>query len=234
MEIEYWVGETINPGGFSSDAHELDVGHGTGESLLLLLSDPLTRPSTLTGITSLPVHHRRSQDRVKQFQASLDEPAVEVSLHACDAIYHPTAVDHPLDPSTSHVFDAILALDCAYHFNTRKTFLRQSFEKLAPGGRIGLADICFDTSTSSRAWLASMLIRMIPKYNLISMEAYISDMEEIGYVDVRLEDITENVFPGFIRFLKGRGWGWWAFGTVIQWYANAGAQFVIVRGIKAS
>lgn len=154
-------------------------------------------------------------------------------MHASDAIYHPTSLNHPLDPSNSQVFDAILALDCAYHFNTRKVFLRQSFEKLAPGGRIGLTDICFDTSTG-RAWWISKVLRMIPSYNLTSTKTYISDLEEIGYVDVRLEDITDSVFPGFIRFMRSRGWGFWIFGTFLGWYADAGARFVIVHGLKAS
>ncbi|KAF9460840.1 S-adenosyl-L-methionine-dependent methyltransferase [Collybia nuda] len=210
----------------------LDVGYGTGESLLLLLSDSLIRPSSLTGITSLPHHHHRAQDRVRRFQKSLEEPGIEVSLHAYDAIYHPTTVGHPLDPATAQFFDVILALDCAYHFNTRKMFLHQSFEKLAPGGRIGLADICFDPSIGSRAWLVSSLIRVIPKYNLTSIRNYGLDMKEVGYVDIELNDITEDVFPGFIRFLKSRGWRWAAFGTLLQWYVNSGARFVIVCGSR--
>ncbi|KAE9411083.1 hypothetical protein BT96DRAFT_1054317 [Gymnopus androsaceus JB14] len=39
----------------------LDVGHGTGESLILLLTHPsIPHPSHLTGITSIPLHHPRA------------------------------------------------------------------------------------------------------------------------------------------------------------------------------
>src|SRR5882762_9807922 len=49
-----------------------DVGHGSGESLILQISHPeVPRPSRLTGITSLKTHHQRSSDRVARLQAFL-------------------------------------------------------------------------------------------------------------------------------------------------------------------
>lgn len=72
----------------------------------------------------------------------------------------------------------------------------------------------------------------MPKHNMVSTEDYVSQMREIGYVDIVLEDITEDVFPGFVKFLKGRGWGWWVFGAVIETYARVGARFIVVSGSK--
>ena len=77
-------------------------------------------------------------------------------------------------------------------------------------------------------------MKLMPAENLISDKEYIAQLEEIGFVDVNLEDITPDVFPGFVRFLKSRKWGWWVFGSVIDWYATAGAKFVIVSGRKPS
>ena len=137
-----------------------------------------------------------------------------------------------MDPRSADIFDTVLALDCAYHFNTRETFLRQSFLKLAPGGRIALADICFDSQKlkSLSAWIMTRLFKIMPTHNLVSTEGYLSQMKEIGFVDVQLEDITLDVFPGFIGFLKSRGSGWKVFAWVLEWYFNAGAQFVLVSG----
>jgi len=215
--------------------HRVDVGYGTGESLILLLADRrVPRPSSLTGITSLAGHHRRAQDRITQLHFSLPEPKPEVALYAGDAVYHDIALDHPLDPSSSRCFDTILALDCAYHFNTRSMFLGQSFVKLVPGGRIALADICFDPSAigSGKAWLITSFFRIMPKQNMVSTKEYVSLMKEIGYVDVQLRDITEDVFPGFARFLKGKGWIWRGLALLVDWYASAGARFVIVSGAR--
>ena len=210
-----------------------DVGHGTGESLLLLLSDPsIPRPSHLIGVTSLDIHHHRSRGRVDKWQAT-DQNKVSVDLHHCDAVFNGVVPStHPLNPSCTITFDSILALDCAYHFNTRHKFLEQSFQKLIPGGSIALADICFLTSSvnSRRTRLITSIVNLIPKRNQISVEDYVDKMEQIGYIDVNLEDITSEVFPGFVSFLKGRGWGWWAFGSVIDWYTSTGVRFVIVSG----
>jgi SAM-dependent methyltransferase len=220
---------------FQSGLHHVDVGYGTGESLVLLLSDQrVPRPSSLTGITSLAEHHRRAQDRITQLQSSLPDPKPEVALYAGDAVYHHPAFDHPLDPSSPTCFDTILALDCAYHFDTRSAFLNQSFVKLVPGGRVALADICIDPLSLGygKAWLITSLFRLMPKPNMVSTKEYVSVMKEIGYVDVQLEDITEDVFPGFIKFLKRKGWGWWGLACVIDWYVNAGARFIIVTGAR--
>jgi len=57
-------------------------------------------------------------------------------------------------------------------------------------------------------------------------------MQEMGYVDVQMEDVSGDVFPGFTRFLKGRGGGWWVFGSLIGWWAGRGMRFVVVSGKK--
>jgi hypothetical protein len=164
----------------------------------------------------------------------LPEPKPEVALYAGDAVYHHPALDHPLDPSTPRCFDTILALDCAYHFNTRSAFLSQSFIKLLPGGRVALADICIDPSALGygQAWIITSFFGLMPKQNMVSTKEYVSVMKKIGYIDVQLRDITEDVFPGFVKFLKGRGWGWWGLAIMIDWCVKAGARFVIVSGAR--
>ncbi|KAJ4000992.1 S-adenosyl-L-methionine-dependent methyltransferase [Lentinula boryana] len=212
----------------------LDVGHGTGESLILLLTHPFVpRPGHLTGITSLPLHHERSLERVKRFAPATD---TKISLHAGDAVYkqESSATDHPLSPSSSARFDSILALDCAYHFRTRETFLCQAFRQLSPTGRIALADICFanELPMNWQARVVRRVLRLMPKENVISINEYVGRLEQIGYEDVKVEDISEDVFPGFVSFLKPRGFGWWIFGSVLCCYYKAGARFVIASGSR--
>lgn len=209
----------------------IDVGYGTGQSLVLLLSnDSVSRPSQLVGVTSLETHCERSKNRIMKLQ----KQNIQVDLYSANAVCDGSNKSHPLRPESEVYFDSILALDCAYHFDTRRRFLAQSFEKLAPGGRIALADICFAPSAlgNLKTRLITSLLRVMPVANLISTEEYVQDMLQIGFVDVVLEDITEDVFPGFVKFLKGRGWGWWIFGCIFQWYTIAGARFVIVGGSK--
>ncbi|KAJ7070974.1 S-adenosyl-L-methionine-dependent methyltransferase [Mycena amicta] len=215
----------VQAAGFQQGARVLDIGHGSGESLLFLLSNAsVPRPSHLTGITSLKSHHRRSRDRIARLQTD-----IPVVLHAGDAVCRAGVSDHPF---LGKHYDAILALDCAYHFKDRRDFLEQAFNALDPGGSIALADICFApgslNSLSTRCITA--LMRLMPSANVISTDDYLAQMHQIGYTLLRLEDISEDVFPGFTRFLKGRGIGWWAFANVLQLYYWAGARFVLVRG----
>jgi SAM-dependent methyltransferase len=213
-----------------------DVGHGTGESLLLLLTEPsIPQPSHLVGITSLPLHHERSLARVLKLQT--DNPKAnetKVELFGTDAVYKPAAPQssaHPLNPDSHYVFDTILALDCAYHFRTRRLFLEQSLAKLSPGGTIALADICVASSGFGTKILTKVL-KMMPEENVISEENHVRQMKEIGYVDVQSEDVTEYVVPGFVEFLKTRGWTWGVFASVFVLYVKAGMRIVIVRGSK--
>jgi len=210
----------------------LDVGHGTGESLIFLLTNPsVARPSHLTGITSLVSHYQRSQARV----ASLGQ-TVPVILHAGDAVYRPGARGHPLNPSSEDgdKFDTILALDCAYHFRSRVEFLRQAYGRLRPGGSVALADICFANGALETGWtrfvMAALGAGLMPRENRISTDEYLAQMREIGFTEVEVEDITQDVFPGFIFFLAKRGAGWWIFSRLFDIFGKSGARFVLVRG----
>ncbi|THH17000.1 hypothetical protein EW146_g3738 [Bondarzewia mesenterica] len=214
----------------------LDVGHGSGDSLLLLLSHPaVPRPGVIHGITSLSEHHTRSYERVGLLLSA--NPGVNrqsrVLLHDGDAIYQLNSrLDHPLSPYMTYSFDTILALDCAYHFHTRFEFLRQSFLRLTPGGRIALADICF-SSKPKGFWFFVLfsLLRVIPRENIVTKERYVRDLQDIGYVDVRMEDVSEWVFPGFRKFLKEQGAPWGLFGRAIELLEREG-RFVIVTGTR--
>lgn len=227
------------------DGSGIDVGFGTGECLVLLLSDPsVPRPSTLSGITDLGTHVQRTRGRIRKLQAhNRSASKVEVNLYTGDAVYRKSRPegeesmakdekkdeDHPFHPSSPKIFDAILATDCAYHFDTRRRFLYQALTKLRPGGRIALADICF----SSPTWTARALtwvIRMMPIHNRVSRDGYVQQMHDIGFEDVECEDITDEVFPHFIPFLKSQGWLWWIFAAVLQLYTSSGARFVVVSG----
>ncbi|KAI9460952.1 S-adenosyl-L-methionine-dependent methyltransferase [Lactarius psammicola] len=204
--------------GLKPSGRVLDAGHGCGDSILLQLSHPgVAKPSLLCGITSLPSHHHRSWERVNSFLSSA------VLLFQGDAVWRPGRQDHPLSPSFQHDFDNILALDCAYHFDTREEFLRQSLRRLAPGGSVALADLCF--SSSPGPMLTLLLWRVLhtmPKHNITTKEQYIQQMRDIGYEDVELEDITP--------FQRGGMGG--AFSWLMSWLEGRGLRFVIVKGTR--
>jgi SAM-dependent methyltransferase len=230
------LGEYLHSYPFGRSLKLTDVGHGSGDSILLQLSHPeVARPSLLCGITSLPSHHRRSRERVDSFLSSVDVPGEtpDVLLFEGDTVWRAGDRAHPLSPHFQHEFDNVLALDCAYHFDTREEFLRQSFRRLAPGGRVALADLCFSAPPGPvLTLLLSRVLHVMPKDNIVTKEQYIQQMNNIGYKDVEMEDITPFVFPGFRKFLKWRGYVGGVFAWSMGWLQGQGLRFIIIKGTK--
>ena len=205
------------------------MGHGSGDSLLLQLKHlSIPRPSLLIGITSLQAHHARSLERTSNFLTQFPS-STQVKLVQSDAIARGSDPDHPLSSSSDlPLFTSIVAIDCAFHFNTRALFLRQAFERLAPEGRIALADICFDKPST----LISLLAGVVAE-NMISQEQYVCTLQEIGYEDIKLEDISYQVFPGFTRFLGKRG-GTWRLVAMAMNFVSTRGRYVMVSARKPS
>jgi len=210
----------------------LDVGYGTGDSLLLYLSHPsIPRPSVLSGVTYVPVQNNRAQERITQLYSSSNEKMPSVDLHAGDALFR-NQINHPLDPSSPTQFEVITAIDCAWHFNTREIFLRQCFSKLSPGGRLALADTCFEIDNAVLRFIA-WLIKVSPSYNMVTRSEYRAQMETIGYSQIVIEDVTDDVFPGLISFLRNRKeLQWWIYVVVFSVWKFMGARYVIASGSK--
>jgi SAM-dependent methyltransferase len=201
----------------------LDVGHGHGDSLLLHFSHPqVPRPSTLTGITSLPSHNLRAQTRISQLTAN--SPPVHVELWCCDAVQ--AAHPHPFTDPT-HTFTSITAVDCAYHFKTRRKFLQHAFDHLSPGGTIALADMCISPQTSALNHIFRYIMP-IPPENLITPLEYHDMFQSLGYDCIVVEDISNDVFPGFARFLSSQGVLWRAFAFIVTLWYRSGGTYVLV------
>ena len=102
--------------------------------------------------------------------------------------------------------DAIVALDCAYHFApSRRVFLRQAASVLRPGGRLALSDLVVarpDPSLSQRALLAGMArLSRIPADNLVTAKEYRLQVARAGFEIERFEDVTAAVFAPFGQWL---------------------------------
>lgn len=211
-----------------------DVGHACGDSLLLHLCHPeLPRPATLTGITSIPLQHARSRARIEKYQLSAPGQPCEVQLFCGDAISRSQSEDHPLSPlSSCPQFTSIIAIDCAYHFVSRDTFLRQSLARLAPGGTISLGDLA--VSKPLPAILRTVLSKLLGVHseNMVTANAYEKQLKMVGYANVRIEDISHDVFPGFQTFLQSKGGLWRIMGFIVSSWEAAGGRFLIVSATK--
>ncbi|KZT51091.1 hypothetical protein CALCODRAFT_503955 [Calocera cornea HHB12733] len=232
----------------------LDVGHGTGDSLLLHLSHPsVPRPSLLAGITSVPIQHTRSSSRCLRTFEKPSGARPTLRLFCGDAISRPPPLapvlwgcyrkgkchEHPLYWDSSFpLFDSVLSIDSAYHYAPRLLFFQQTFRRLSPGGTLALGDVVFDLPPKAslpqaltRAGIAALM--GIPAPNIVSRGQYVRQLQRTGFDDVHVEDVTLHVFPGFAAHLgRHKGRDWRAFSGVIRLWMWAGARFVIVSARK--
>jgi len=202
----------------------LDVGHGCGDSLLLLSQRPLT---CLHGVTSLPVHAQRAQRR-------LGDKA---------RVWCADAVDWLAQDDGAESYDVILALDCAYHFRDRALFFQRAHKRLKPGGCLALVDlvsawpypepsISFTPSTLPAPSHAPSLGQRVqhwmtcylsgtPAKSMIPCAMYMEQLRAAGFSSMQLRDISHDVFPGFSTFLQGLGIDdqAWRGGNHTQWAA---------------
>ena len=126
-------------------------------------------------------------------------------------------------------FDAVLCLDCAYHFRTRAAFLREAATRLRCGGRVAAADLTLGappaarhqaTRESSRPRHESLIpLRLrralktmgqravaalcdIPSANLVTGAEYADALHAAGFQDVSVTPVTERVFAPFAAHVE--------------------------------
>lgn len=96
----------------------------------------------------------------------------------------------------------VLALDCAYHFTSRLEFLGLAHQHLAPMGQLALTDFLLsdqhETGSFRHRLLRWMLKRShIEETNIVKLDVYRRQLEETGFGEIRVIDISEHVMPAF-------------------------------------
>ncbi|KAK0526853.1 hypothetical protein OC834_002542 [Tilletia horrida] len=213
----------------------LDVGCGSGDSLLLL--QRTSHPSVLHGVTSLPSHASFARKRLRAQSGISDEKDTSHDVHCADAVrwlQQPSAprIEQGRYPEGYH---AIFALDCAYHFNDRPTFFQHAFNALQPGGTLALLDLALafpypDATSSSRAYqfksaqkipppkraptrMQSVMHTIgcasasTPTSHFVPIDTYAAQLAHVGFTpsEVVIQDVSVEVLAGFARFLCSIG-----------------------------
>ncbi|KAA6185670.1 methyltransferase domain-containing protein [Thiohalocapsa marina] len=184
------VGETarIGPGDTV-----LDVGFGFADQDLLWAH--CLQPARIIGLNITDSQVRVARHRVAE--QGLQEQ-IDLRLGS--------ATDMPLESAS---VDAVLALECAFHFHTRERFFREAWRVLRPGGRLVTADII--PMPGQRGFKARLQQRLswgqvagkfvIPTENAYTRPTYHAKLAVTGFEQIRIASIRDQVYGPLHQYL---------------------------------
>jgi ubiquinone/menaquinone biosynthesis C-methylase UbiE len=104
-------------------------------------------------------------------------------------------------PFADQSFDAVLAVECIFHFPDRRTFFREAFRVLKPGGRLALSDFLASRWLAPAIWLKLRLSNSGGFYGncdvRFNFQHYRELALETGFKLVVERDITRNTLPTY-------------------------------------
>ena len=179
--------------GEAADLHPgcavLECGFGFGDAALFW--NRRFDPATIDGLNITRSQVEKARERVRA--AGLDQ---RVRLHLGSATRMPFA---------DAGFDRVVALETAFHFDTREAFFREAFRVLKPGGRLATADMLPVEGPQKRWWQTRLDGSWhIPPANRHSRSGYIRRLAEAGFTGVRLESVGHMVYVPFREFARAR------------------------------
>jgi ubiquinone/menaquinone biosynthesis C-methylase UbiE len=92
--------------------------------------------------------------------------------------------------------DAVLAIESAPHFNTRRAFFAEAHRVLRPGGILAVADILYTELASIDHWLVPVENRSM------KIGEYATALSEMDFADVTVEDVTAATWLPFCAAMR--------------------------------
>lgn len=101
-------------------------------------------------------------------------------------------------PFRAGAFDALLAIEAAFHFDRRIDFFAEAVRLLAPGGTLVLSDFLVRDAEALGGWL-------VPAENRGGgLAAYRAELAAAGFAEIDVEDATGDCWRGFCAALAAR------------------------------
>lgn len=231
-QCEALVRKVASAADLNEESRLLDVGFGYGEQDRIFLED--FNCGRIVGINITASQVRKARDLVSEVPGS-----ERFSPHVGDAVNL---------PYRDESFNRLIALESPFHFHTRGDFIPEAYRVLEPGGRFVATDI-INGYDPGEAPLSQRLFGIghntywqVDRENHCTMEAYERLMEDAGFVDVTVQDVTDRTLtPGITRYLRWRThqqpfWLRTAIKPVVNWalsfYRSNYLRYVIVTAQK--
>lgn len=169
----------------------LDVGFGFGEQDIFWVKH--YDVEKIHGINITPLHVEVGGKRVEAHRLSA---RIDLQLGSATEI-----------PFPDNRFDKVLALECAFHFQTREKFFQEAFRVLRPGGLLATADMLplADIEFTDRL-IGKLTSRRagVPPVNMYDKQIYCRKLAAHGFTGIRHESIRNYVYPGMFKYLSAR------------------------------
>ena len=179
-------------GDMNSDDLVLDAGFGFAEQDLFWTRT--FRPVRIVGLNISKLQVEIAAQRVRQAGCT-----DRVQLINGSATEMPIA-----DRSVTKV----VALESAFHFDTRERFFREAYRVLKPGGRIVLADLLYLPRVGAPSFKKRVLNNLwrsawqIPGSNVDTVEGYAEKLRSARFIDVQVRSIRDCVLLPFRCYVR--------------------------------
>ncbi|WNZ27126.1 methyltransferase domain-containing protein [Leptolyngbya sp. NK1-12] len=164
----------------------LDVGCGFGGTIASL--NEQFSPISLVGLN---IDERQLQ-RAREKICPLPGNRIEfICGNACEL------------PFSDNSFDAVLAVECVFHFPSRSEFLKEAHRVLRPGGRLALCEFVISeearkfSSFSYSYFLEKFITMFYGSCHRCSTEDYFNLAKSIGFNIDFEKDITSETMPTY-------------------------------------